>query len=124
MTKPLNPLRTLSAGRPRHRGPAGRTIVAPLVGDLETRHRVLQADLVALLRPDSTLVLDLRGAMFLGAEPARLVSSVSQFLTPELAMSVTAGDRTGQSNRADRAVPAHQSGPGRRNRVPAGPGPV
>ena len=73
MTKPLNPLRTLSAGRPRHRGPAGGTIVAPLVGDLETRHRVLQADLVALLRRDSTLVLDLRGATFLGPAAARLL---------------------------------------------------
>ena len=73
MTKPLNPLRTLSAGRPRRRGPAGRTIVAPLVGDLETRHRVLQADLVALLRPDSTLVLDLRDATFLGPAAARLL---------------------------------------------------
>lgn len=58
------------------------------------------------------------------AAAARLVSPISQFLTPELAMSVTAGDRTGQSDRADRAVPAHQSGPGRRSRVPAGPGPV
>jgi anti-anti-sigma regulatory factor len=73
MTKPLNPLRTLSAGRPRRRGPAGSTIVAPLIGDLETRHRVLQADLFALLRPDSTLVLDLRGTTFLGPAAARLL---------------------------------------------------
>ena len=73
MTKPLNPLRTLSAGRPRRRAPAGRTIVAPLIGDLETRHRVLQADLVALLRPETTLVLDLRGATFLGPAAARLL---------------------------------------------------
>ena len=73
MTKPLNPLRTLSAGRPRRRGPAGHTIVAPLVGDLENHHRVLQADLVALLRPETTLVLDLRGATFLGPAAARLL---------------------------------------------------
>ena len=53
--------------------PPWRTIVAPLVGDLETRHRVLQADLVALLRRESTLVLDLRGATFLGPAAARLL---------------------------------------------------
>jgi anti-anti-sigma factor len=73
MTKPLTSLRTLSAGRPRRRGPAVHTIVAPLVGDLETRRQELKADLVALLRPETTLVLDLRGATFLGPAAARLL---------------------------------------------------
>ena len=73
MTKPLTPLRTLPAGRPRRRALAGRTTVAPLVGNLETRHRELKAALVALLRPDTTLVLDLRGATFLGPGAARLL---------------------------------------------------
>ena len=73
MTKPLTPLRTLPAGRPRRRALAGRTTIAPLIGDLEARHRELKADLVALLRPDTTLVLDLRGATFLGPGAARLL---------------------------------------------------
>src|SRR5664279_1102441 len=73
MTKSLTSLRTLSAGRPRRRVPAVHTIVGPRVGDLETRHRVLQADLVALLRLETTLVLDLRGATFLGPAAARLL---------------------------------------------------
>ena len=71
MTRPLTPLRTLPAGR--RRALAGRTTAAPLVGDLETRHRELKADLVALLRPDTTLVLDLRGTTFLGPGAARLL---------------------------------------------------
>jgi anti-anti-sigma regulatory factor len=73
MTKPLTPLRTLPAGRAQRRAPAGRPTVAPLVGDLETRPRELKADLVALLRPDTTLVLDLRDATFLGPAAARLL---------------------------------------------------
>ena len=40
---------------------------------LETRPRELKADLVALLRPDTTLVLDLRDATFLGPAAARLL---------------------------------------------------
>jgi anti-anti-sigma factor len=44
-----------------------------LEGDLEARPRELEAELVARLCRDTTLVLDLRGATFLGAGAARLL---------------------------------------------------
>lgn len=73
MTKPLSPLRTLPASRTGRRRAPRRTTVVPLVGDLDARPRQLRADLFALLRRDTTLVLDLRGATFLGADAARLL---------------------------------------------------
>ena len=45
----------------------------PLEGDLEARPRELEADLGVRLCRDTTLVLDLRGATFLGAGAARLL---------------------------------------------------
>jgi anti-anti-sigma factor len=57
-----------------HRAPAERTTVVPLEGDLDAYPREqLKAGLVALLRRDTTLVLDLHGATFLGAGAARLL---------------------------------------------------
>jgi anti-anti-sigma factor len=75
LTKPPAPLRTsLPAPRPGRRTPAGPTTVVALKDDLEARPREqLKAELVALIRRDTTLVLDLHGATFLGAGAARLL---------------------------------------------------
>ena len=72
-TAPAPLLATLPRRRPRRRAPAARTTVVPLEGDLEARPRELEAELVARLCRDTTLVLDLRGATFLGAGAARLL---------------------------------------------------
>jgi len=72
-TAPAPLLATLPRRRPRRRAPAERTTVVPLQGDLEARPRELEAELVARLCRDTTLVLDLRGATFLGAGAARLL---------------------------------------------------
>jgi Anti-anti-sigma regulatory factor (antagonist of anti-sigma factor) len=77
MTRSPSSLPTPLLGRPRRRPqapqPALRTTVVRLQGDLETRPRELRAELFALLSPDTMLVLDLRGATFLGAGAARLM---------------------------------------------------
>jgi anti-anti-sigma factor len=72
-TAPAPLLATLPRRRPRRRAPAARTTVVPLEGDLEARPRELEAELGARLCRDTTLVLDLRGATFLGAGAARLL---------------------------------------------------
>jgi anti-anti-sigma factor len=73
-TAPAPLLATLPRRRPRRRAPAERTTVVPLEGDLdEARPRELEADLGVRLYRDTTLVLDLRGATFLGAGAARLL---------------------------------------------------
>ena len=75
MTKPPARPPHLPA-RPPAQSPhsAGPTTVVPLKDDLEARPREqLKAELVALLRRDTTLVLDLQGATFLGAGAARLL---------------------------------------------------
>src|SRR5664280_2451349 len=72
-TAPAPLLVTLPRRRPRRRAPAERTTVVPLEGDLEARPRELEAELGARLCRDATLVLDLRGATFLGAGAARLL---------------------------------------------------
>jgi len=72
-TAPAPLLTTLPRRRPRRRAPAARTTVVPLEGDLEARPRELEAELVARLCRDTTLVLDLRSATFLGAGAARLL---------------------------------------------------
>src|SRR5450756_847764 len=72
-TAPAPLLTTLPRRRPKRRAPAERTTVVPLEGDLEARPRELEAELVARLCRDTTLVLDLRGATFLGAGAARLL---------------------------------------------------
>jgi anti-anti-sigma factor len=73
MTKQLSPLPTLPAGRTGRRPAPRRTTVVRLVGDLDARPRQLRADLAALLHRDTTLMLYLRGATFLGADAARLL---------------------------------------------------
>jgi anti-anti-sigma regulatory factor len=65
-TAPAPLLATLPRRRPRRRAPAERTTVVPLEGELE-------AELGVRLCRDTTLVLDLRSATFLGAGAARLL---------------------------------------------------
>ena len=94
----------------------------PLEGDLEARPRELEADLGVRLCRDTTLVLDLRGATFLGAGAARLLLDLRS-------QAVAAGVRLvlwrpeGQPFRTLRScVSTTSSNSARRRGAPCGPG--